>query len=40
MRRRRANLLAQAWKLFILIVTVRIISRYVRAGRGRRLGWR
>jgi hypothetical protein len=40
MRRRRANLLAEAWKLLVLMVTVRIITRHVRAGRSRRLGWR
>ncbi len=37
MRRRRANLLAQAWKLLVQMVTVRIITRHVRS---RRLGWR
>jgi len=40
MRRRRANLLAEAWKLLVLMVTVRIITRHVRTGRGRHLGWR
>lgn len=40
MRRRRASLLAEIWKLLVLLVTVRIITRYVRAGRGRGLGWR
>jgi hypothetical protein len=37
MRRRRASLLAEAWKLLVMMVTVRIITRHVRA---RRLGWR
>ncbi len=40
MRRRRAHPLAEIWKLLVLMVTVRIITRHVRAGRGRRLGWR
>ena len=41
MRRRRANILAEAWKILVLTVTLRIIARHVRAGRGRRLaGWR
>jgi hypothetical protein len=41
MRRRRANIFAEAWKLLVLMATVRIIARHVRAGRGRGLaGWR
>lgn len=40
MRRRRANPFAEAWKLLVLMVTVRIVTRHVRASRGRRLGWR
>ena len=37
MRRRRASLFAEAWKLLVLIITVRIIARHVRS---RRLAWR
>ncbi|WP_268761048.1 hypothetical protein [Caulobacter sp. Root1455] len=41
MRRRRAGILAEAWKLLVLIVTVRIIARHGCAGRGPGLaGWR
>jgi len=40
MRRRRANPFGEVWKLLVLMVTVRIITRHVRAGRARRLGWR
>jgi hypothetical protein len=31
MRRRRANPFAEIWKLLVLMVTVRIITRHVRS---------